>query len=31
METDIINARDKRGAGDKPVMQKYDPNYLTPG
>lgn len=27
-EKAIIEARDKRGAGDKPVLKKYDPNYI---
>ncbi len=29
MEQKILDARDKRGAGDKPVLQKYDPNYIV--
>ena len=27
MTKDIIDSRNSRGAGDKPVLQKYDPNY----
>ena len=27
-EKAIIEARDKRGAGDKPVLKKYDPSYI---
>ena len=28
MEMDILDAREKRGAGEKPFLQKYDPKYL---
>ena len=31
MEQDIITERSKRGAGDKPVTQKFDPMYIVPG
>ena len=31
MDRDIIEAREKRGAGPKPVVSKYDPNYLVEG
>jgi hypothetical protein len=27
MENDINEARDKRGAGEKPKLTKYDPNF----
>ena len=30
MEEAIIKARNERGAGPKPVIQKYDPNYKVP-
>ena len=30
MSEDILKLRFKRGAGDKIVIQKYDPNYLCP-
>ena len=26
---DILESRAKRGAGEKPKMTKYDPNYLA--
>ena len=27
MEKAILDARDKRGAGEKPKLTKYDPNF----
>jgi len=27
MENHILQDRERRGAGDKPKLQKYDPNY----
>lgn len=29
MANAITEARDKRGAGEKPVMVKYDPNFIV--
>lgn len=26
MTSDILKAREERGAGEKPVLRKYDPN-----
>lgn len=31
MHEAIMKARDERGAGDKPFLQKYDPNYIVSG
>lgn len=31
MEQAIMDARQERGAGDKPVLQKYDPLYRVEG
>lgn len=31
MEQAIMDARQERGAGEKPVLQKYDRNYLVEG
>jgi hypothetical protein len=25
---EVLDAREKRGAGEKPVLRQYDPNYL---
>lgn len=31
MEQDIIKEREKRGAGEKPVISRFDPNMILPG